>query len=113
MPKGITIDYITADIIRLAYDTGLVDLDEIKDMIDNYTGELEEELRDSLEDNAYMTIYLDEKSLVGYDENDMKESPAIMIVGRAFISVPIAEDWGDDSGDSKGDEGNGGIENFL
>jgi len=91
LPDGISIDFIIADVLRLVYDTGLIDLDEINDIIDNETEEIERELRETLEENVFLSIEIDEDSLLGYDIDDMKDTPPVRIRGLAHISIPIAQ----------------------
>jgi len=108
LPDGIWIDYIISDVLRLAYDTGLIDLDEINEIVENRTEEIEREIRDAFEENAYLSIKVDEKSLLGYDVDDMKESPPIRIKGMAFISIKFAEGFGSSDDDNENCD-NGGV----
>lgn len=118
LPEGITIDYVIADVLRLAYDTGLINLTEINEMIDNKTEEVEKEIRDSFEENVFLSITIDEDTLVGYDVDDMMDSPSVKIRGYAHISISVGDqldrdggddgDSGDGNGGDGGEDGNGG-----
>ena len=90
LPDGISIEYINADVLRLAYDAGLITRKEIDDIIDNKTEEIEKEMRDSFGDNAFLHIDVDDSTLTGYDVEDMKDTPPIRIKGIAHISMPIS-----------------------
>ncbi|MCK4614510.1 MAG: hypothetical protein KAU14_06885, partial [Thermoplasmata archaeon] len=91
LPDGIYIDHITADILRLAYDTGLVDLNEINEIIEEKTDEIEREMRDAFGENTLLRITLDENTLEGYDADNMGDSPPVRIKGYAHISIPISK----------------------
>ena len=110
LPDGISIDYIISDVIRLAYDAELIDLDEVNEIIENETREIEEEIQDAFGENAFLSIEIVESSLYGHDVNDMKESPPIMIIGKAHLDIPIAEGLGggDEEDGNEGDNGNNG-----
>ena len=96
LPEGMTIDYIISDVLRLAYDTGLIDLGDINDIIENRTEEIEEELKDSLEENIFLSIRIREETLQGYDVNSMSGELPVSIRGVAQISIPLAEGMGGD-----------------
>jgi len=90
LPDGISIEYINADVLRLAYDAGLITRKEIDDIIDNKTKEIEKEMRDSFGDNAFLHIEVDDSTLTGYNVEDMKDTPPIRIKGIAHISMPLS-----------------------
>ena len=97
LPAGITIDYVIADLLRLAYDTGLLNITEIESMIDKETRKVERDLRDAITENVFLSVTIDMRSLQGYDIDDMKDFPAVRVNGNARISISV-DDLLDDGG---------------
>jgi len=92
LPVEVDIDYINADVLRLVYNKDLVDFKELEDMLREKTEEYESEFSDSLGEEIYISINIDESTLDDYNVEEMDNKPPIRVTGGTHVDIPIARD---------------------
>ena len=90
LPAEVKIDYINADVIRLAYHKGLLDLDEIEEMIREKIEKYEKKISDSLGEKIYISVNIDDSTLNGYDIENMDNKPSIVVRGSTKVEIPLS-----------------------